>query len=327
MNDAMNPDQMIDHALGRLEGLDREHLERALQADPAAEAQAELLGNRLSLLLDDGLDTLTPPPGLARRTLGLVAESRSRPPSILEYLPTRVPFRWADLAVAASIFLAGFLTLVPAVQRSRDRMNQAGCVFNLQQLGNSFAQYASMHPSYPYPPGNQPDAPAGTFAAVLHDAGLLRDLSVLDCPCNGPCVGHAKDLPSAEQLASLRQFDPERYRHMLCWDYAYHAGYRHPSGRNGPVESRLPMVIPVVADAPAHENYVRILDGNSPNHGRRGQNVLYNDGSVHWHWTRRAGPHDSDLYLNKKHEIGPGIDEQDAVLLPSYTPISGRGTY
>jgi hypothetical protein len=204
-------------------------------------------------------------------------------------------------------------------------MSQAGCVFYLQQIGHSLAQYASLHPFYPYPPADQPDAHAGTFAAVLHDAGLLRDLSVLDCPCNGPCKGHSNDLPSAEQLMRLRKLDPDRYRHLLCWDYAYNAGYRHPSGRTGPVESRLPMAIPVVADAPSHENYARILDGNSPNHGRRGQNVLFSDGTVRWLPTRRVGPYDADLYLNKRREIGPGLDEQDAVLLPSYTPVNGPG--
>jgi hypothetical protein len=319
----MNPDQMIDHALGRLDGRERESVERELRADPSRAAQADRLEKCLALLLDDGLDTLIPPSGLARRTLALVAENRSHPRSILDFVPVRVPFRWADFAVAASIFIAGFLTLLPAVQRSRDRMNQAGCVFNLQQLGHSLAQYASIHPYYPYPPGNHPEAPAGAFAVVLHDAGLLHDLSILDCPCNGRSTRHAKELPSAEQLVALRRHDPERYRQMLCWDYAYHGGYRHPSGRPGPVESRLPMAIPVVADAPSHENYVRILDGNSPNHGRRGQNVLYSNGSVHFLRTRRASPHDADLYLNKLKEIGPGMDEEDAVLLPSYTLMSG----
>ena len=78
-------------------------------------------------------------------------------------------------------------------------MNQAGCAFNLQQLGHSLAQYASIHPSYPYPPSHQPDAHAGTFAAFLHDAGVLQDLSILDCPYNGPCS------PPATRPAQLRR--------------------------------------------------------------------------------------------------------------------------
>ena len=125
-------------------------------------------------------------------------------------MPIRLPFRWADFAVAASIFIAGMLTLLPAIQRSRERMNQAGCVFNLQQLGNSLAQYASLHPFLPYPPSHRSDTHAGMFAVMLHDAGVLNDLSVLDCPCNGPCPHVTKELASFEQVDQIRRTDPER---------------------------------------------------------------------------------------------------------------------
>jgi hypothetical protein len=57
--------------------------------------------------------------------------------------------------------LAGVLTLLPAIQRSRERMKVRRCVFNLQQLGNSLAQYASLHPFLPYPLRTVPTAPSG----------------------------------------------------------------------------------------------------------------------------------------------------------------------
>jgi hypothetical protein len=83
------------------------------------------------------------------------------------------------------------------------------------------------------------------------------------------------------------------------------------------------MAVPVVADQPDHVNYARILEGNSPNHSRRGQNVLFSDGSIRFYQTRRISPHDEDLYLNNQRELQPGLDEQDSVLLPSYSPFSG----
>jgi len=318
----MNADLLIDYVLGRLEGPDRERLERTLQSDAEVAARVDRLGFAVHLLLDDG-DPPDPPPGLTARTLSLVNQSRSRPRSILDFVPVRVPFRWADLAVAASIFIAGVLTLLPAIQRSRERMAQASCGLNLQQLGKSLAQYASLNPSYPYPGSGQPDAHAGMFVPLLHDAGLLPDLSVLDCPYNGPCNHHSRDLPSSERLEQIRRTDPARYKHMLCWDYAYNVGYRHDSGRPGPLQSHPPMAVPVVADAPSHENYARILDGNSPNHARRGQNVLYSDGSIRFHKNRRVGPFDNDLYLNNRRELQPGVDVRDAVLMPSYGPFKG----
>lgn len=317
-SDAMNADQLIDFVLGQLDGTDRKQIEQAVETDPDVARKVDRLGRAIHMLLDDG-ETIEPPAALAHHTLALVAQSRLKPRSIFDYVPVRVPFQWADFAVAASIFIAGVLTLLPAIQGSRLRMRQAGCVYNLQQLGHSLAQYASLNPFYPYPPSHQADAHAGTFAAVLHDAGVLDDMSILDCPCNGPCPYRHKDLPSFDQLKQIRRSDPERYRHMMCWDYAYNAGHYQASGVPGPLESRLPVAIPVVADQPAHENYVRILEGNSPNHARRGQNVLYSDGSVRWHGSRRIGPNDPDLYLNNQQQLQPGVDEQDSVLLPSYS--------
>jgi prepilin-type processing-associated H-X9-DG protein len=238
-------------------------------------------------------------------------------------VPIRLPFRWADFAVAASIFVAGVLTLLPAIQRSRDRMNQAGCVFNLQRLGNSLAQYASLHPYLPYPPPHRSDAHAGTFAAILHDAGVLNDPSLLDCPCNGARAHVNEELVSFDQLEHIRRTDPGRYQSMLRWDYGFNVGYRRESGRAGPLEFEHSSRIPVLADQPDHENYVRIKDGNSPNHGGRGQNVLFGDGSVRWFGSRKISPIDLDLYLNNEHQPKPGVHVQDSVLMPSKTPFHG----
>jgi prepilin-type processing-associated H-X9-DG protein len=215
------------------------------------------------------------------------------------------------------------LTLLPAVQRSRDRMNQAGCVFNLQQLGNSLAQYASMHEFLPYPAKERSDSHAGMFAVMMHDAGVLKDMSVLDCPCNGRCPHVRQELAAFDQVDQIRRSDPERYARMLCWDYAYNVGYRHGSGP-GPVEVVCSAGIPILADSPDHENFVEIREGNSPNHGRRGQNVLFGDGSVRWFRTRMIGPIDPDLYLNNEHQARPGVHLQDSVLMPSKIPFHGR---
>ena len=153
MSDAMNAEEMIEYVLSRAEGAERERLERAF----ARRSRARRLGSSASGRRSTGFSTT----GLGSNILPDLAQShcrlrRPQPAAALDICsttsPIRVPFRWADFAVAASIFIAGVLTLLPAIQRSRERMNQAGCVFNLQQLGNSLAQYASLHPFLPYPP-------------------------------------------------------------------------------------------------------------------------------------------------------------------------------
>ena len=37
------------------------------------------------------------------------------------------------------------------------------------------------------------------------------------------------------------------------------------------------------------------------------------------------GPNDPDLFLNNQHELQPGVDEQDSVLMPSYTSLIPAG--
>lgn len=321
MSDAMKADEMIDYVLGQVEGAERARLERAFGEDAESAARVERLRQAIHRLCDDG-NSFEHPPDLARRTVAFVARNRRRSASFADFVPVRVPFRWADFAVAASIFIAGVLTLLPAVQRSRERMSQAGCVFNLQQLGNSLGQYTTIKQLMPYPPSNQADVPAGAFAYMLHDAGVLDDASLLDCPCNGPCPHVGSELIGFDQLQKIRRTDSERYNRLVSFDYAYNIGYRHTSQAVGSPDDQASSQVPVLADQPNHDG-LQIRDGNSINHGGRGQNVLFSDSSVRWFRTRQVSPIDPDLYLNNNHLPRPGIDARDSVLVPSHTPFRG----
>jgi len=318
----MNTQDLLDHALGRLESPDRERVEIEITSDLALAERFDRLNRAIHQLLDDGgMDE--PPPGLATRTMMAIVEARRPRRSILDFAPVRVPFRWADVAVAASILLAGLLTLVPAVHRSRQQMDQAGCVFNLEQLGFGLTQYAHQHNVYPYADQDCPAADAGSFAAMLHEVGLLSDLSTLDCPSNGPSRA-AKSLPDMKTLSAIHETDPTHYRRLVSRDYAYHVGYLDQNGKPGPIPVSLSSQrIPLLADQPDFEDH-HILEGNSPNHHRLGQNVVFTDGHVGWFNSRRLGPHDPDMFLNARHEPGPGVSPQDSVLLPAIFPFSGR---
>ena len=154
----MNANDMLDYSLGLLDGAALERFEQELAADPGSAARADRLTRAIDRLLDDG-DDFTPPAGLAARTALFAFEGRRPRRSVLEFVPSSVPFRWADVAVAAGIFVAGLLTLMPALTRSRDRMNQAGCVSNLQRLGSALWQYGSIHHHYPRQPRGPPLGP------------------------------------------------------------------------------------------------------------------------------------------------------------------------
>jgi len=319
----MNAEDLLDFTLGQLDAPRQREVEEACQSDPELAARADRARRAVHRLLDDGL-AVDPPPGLAHRTIAFVSQRRVRGRSILDYVPTQVPFRWADFAVAASIFIAGVLTLMPAVHRSRERMNQAVCVSNLQQLGRSMALYASAHSSYPAPPSHCADADSGLFAALLHDAGVLSDLSVLKCPSNSARRRNFDvELQPFEQVVELRKTDPARYERMVSWDYGYNVGYRRPSGRTGPLDALPASLIPVVADQPPLNAHLGVIDHNSPNHGGAGQNVLFSDGAVRWLPNRHISPEDPDLYLNNDQKPEPGLDERDSVILPKNAPFGG----
>ncbi len=319
----MNAQEMLDYAFGQLDGPAQERAAQEVAGDPSLALKLDLLQRGLDQLLDDG-ELIEPPPGLAARTIQHVAEHRSRRRMILDLVPVKVPFRWTDVAVAAGIFLAGLLTLLPAVHRSKVRMDQAGCGFNLQQLGVGMAQYADKHHYYPYATPDNPASHVGTFASMLHDAGLLHDPTTLDCPCNGTHVSSQSPVPGHQALAELRLTDPDRYHKLLCWDYAYNVGYQHAPGRPGPIHGLHSANLAILADEPPHRDGTTILDGNSLNHGGRGQNVLFADLHVRWHNTRRSTPEDADMFLNDARRPAPGMRPTDAVLLPAMFRFDGQ---
>ena len=211
----------------------------ALRGDGEPAVRVERLRQAINRLLDDG----TPfehPPGLAQRTVAFVARNRRRSRSLPDYVPVRVPFRWADFAVAASIFIAGVLTLLPAIQRSRERMNQAGCLFNLQQLGNSFGQYASLQPVHAVSAVRRGPMPRrGRSRRSCTTRACSTTPSSWIAPATAPARTRAR---GARGLRPDRAHPRKTIRRdtSTCsrWDYAYNVGYRHASGAPGAARVR-----------------------------------------------------------------------------------------
>ena len=162
---------------------------------------------------------------------------------------------------------------------------------------------------------------------MLNDAGLISEVATLDCPADGH-EDAPGELPTFERLCENESKAPLSSPCLHRMDYAYHLGYRRPSGESGPLTAplgvHLQTVTPLLADQPSHDSHGLILPGNSPNHGGRGQNVLFADGSVRWHSGRRVSPVDADLYLNNLDKSAPGVNSHDAVLAPGMVSFHGR---
>jgi len=276
----MTAQDMLDYAFGLVEEPRREAFEMEMAADPALADRVTRLGASIARLVDDG-EEIEPPADLADRTLALVERRRLRP-HFQDYVPTRLPFRWADVAVAATVFLAAILTLSVPLMKSRAQMDQAACAFNLGKLGVSLAKYSSTHGSYPFVPASYP---VGTYGVMLHDSNNLPDPSVLSCPSASKHPQRGT-LPDFDKFRKLFAESPKACSAMLDGHFAYNIGYRRPTGEASPVPDAPMSLIPVASDSPGCDGEGHILDGNSPNHGGHGQNVLFTDGHVSWRRNR-----------------------------------------
>lgn len=311
----MKAQDLLDYAFHQLDDLGRIEFEREMASDPGLFHRVGRLNESLSRLLDNG-EEIEPPAGLAAKTIQTVERRKARPhPG--DFLPSKSPFRLADFAVAASVFFAATLTLSVPLLRSRAQMDQAACAFNLGKLGVSLASYHSTHGSYPVVPA---DLPTGAYGSMLHDAHTLQDANILKCP-SATDENAANSLPPYEKL---RQLSPESYGNMYNGFFAYNLGYRHPDGHAPQIHQSLLERMPVASDGPALSPDGRILDGNSPNHGGRGQNVLFCDGHSEFRRGRWISHRDRDLFLNDAERPAAGLHPEDSALVPSSHPVRLR---
>lgn len=309
----MDPNTLLDHQLGQLDPARAAECESALAADPALAQRSHRLGHALRLLLDDG-DGPEPPRGLADRTLRYVAESRSTLPMRPDWAPTRARFRPADLAVAATIFLAAAATMVPAVQRVREQMGVVNCARNLRDLGVVLGTFASSHGHFPYA---QEDKPlCVNMAEMVSDS--RRDPGMLSCPSNRGGFTLAS-IPPRTPIDDLLKQVPDGVRPAMEHGYAFHVGHRNGSGRPAGVRPAEGL-IPLVTDPPQLIEPCGVADGNSPSHNRGGQNTLFADLHVRW-LPGRKWLDDNDIYRNRDGRCSYGLDERDVAMMPLLMPM------
>ncbi len=318
MSDTMNPDDLLDHALGLIDSRGCHLIDQNAASDPELAARTQRLRENLARLLDDGPEP-EPPVGLARRTIMQVEAHRQRR-RLHEYAPMRSPFRWADVAVAAGIFVAGVLTLMPALHRSQATARLAGCTDNLRQIGMGLYRYATLHQEYPHVRPDSAVGYNGAIASILSEGGILDSMPTWDCPGDGRNPLPAK-APGVTELARLVSNSSTTPSCLLHNDYALHMGhFEHERLR--PVQATGSSYVPLAADHPPHCEHGQAVDGNSPNHGQLGQNVLFNDLSVRFRTIRNLG-RDNDIFLNRYGHTAPGVDHDDHVLGSAMVRVSG----
>jgi prepilin-type processing-associated H-X9-DG protein len=223
-------------------------------------------------------------------------------------------WRRADFLVAATLVLTALgLVLTWAVRLNRPDGDAAvvDCKDNLRKFHTALVAYSQNHHRHFPNVATAAKAPrnvAGLVVPILQDAGTLPpDISVR-CPANGPAK------PLALTLHDLTAMPPDRFNqhvHSLASCYAYTLGYRNQQGIAG-LNADMPSgsVVPLMADCPSKNP----VAGNSPNHGGKGQNVLYVDGHVKFCTGRNVGVEGDDIFVNKAKKVAAGLDPADSVL-------------
>ena len=235
--------------------------------------------------------------------------------------------RWrrADVLIAAGIALVLLTLAAPAILWLREHQHRVACADNLRQVYYGLSTWANDHGGQlPGPAPRGPLARAGVVMVRLHEGQLLADPKQATCPAKA--VRQPPRIPRSSELEQLFQQDRRLYEETVrqmggC--YAYHLGFCDRDNRTLlPVTMSCDKLTPFMADRPhRREEGVGWNRDNSPNHARRGQNVLHLDGSVQFIITRCLG--EDDLYLDRKRRVRAGQGPHDHVLgVSETTPLS-----
>jgi len=321
----------VGYLLNALDPDTHQQVEAHLKAHPADRQRLDVLRQALEPLAADR-DEITPPPGLAFRTLARVAEYRCRPKADLPAAPLtarsapayRRWFRRADLLVAAAVVLVAGGLLLEGAMQYRGTQARLACANNLRTFHQSLVNFSHLYdgdfPGVPlerrYPeefPDGRCDV-AGIFVPELVQSRCLGKDATVRCPGNG---GKSPTNYDLEQVRRMSREDFEKTAGKLSGCYAYSLGYSDPTAtlcnlRRDPENPELSNdLLPVMADKPSVDG----ADGrgNTPNH-RGGQNVLYVGGNVRFHPTPAAGMDNDDIFVNKEGKVGRGTHRWDTVL-------------
>ena len=312
---------LIGYLLNALDPLTQRQVEAYLAAHPEAGARLELLRRALEPLAADR-DPGDPPSDLTERTLRFIAEAATRD---LPQAPTAAvkrgfgsqgsPWRRADILMVAVVLLCVLSLAIPWVvqlrmmdQRHDNPVHLVECKENLRQFYQALRVYHDQKRCFPNLKLIQAPKPAaGLLVPYLIEQGYLPRTMNVHCPA----MGGTDICPWT--LSELQTMTPEQFDQSARYlnpGYAYNLGY-YDDGSYVSLSlttAKPGYLQPLMADC-LGENASK---DNSANHGGKGQNVLFADGSVKFETKRFLG--DDDIYRNKDKKAAAGWDQYDTSL-------------
>lgn len=335
MTDSVRED-LLGYLLGALDEEQHAEIERLLAEDPGARRRLASLRRALQPL-DDARCEYEPPQGLAERTCRFVlgqpgmtssryqAKAAALTGTARRTAPTPIkpidlsrsaesPFHWQDLVMAAGVIVAMSLLLFPAIHGSRVQARLLACQDNLRELGTAFTNYSEFHDGYfPQVPVQGRLAAASVYAPILAANQLLPEDRLVVCPGSPVAENESFRIPTLEEIEAADS--PEALAALqatMGGSYGYTLGYQD-DGEYHPTRNLHRANFAIASDAPSD-----VLPAHlSENHGRLGQNVLFEDGHVRFTVSPQPG---DDFFLNDAGFVAAGLHVDDAVIGAGATP-------
>ncbi len=315
--------QVLDYLLGVLDDSEMEAVKARLESDPVYRQAMHQVHGDLARL--QGMRRqVASPPGLAERTCEFLfnparrlrAAFRQRSMTPLPATPHGCSrLSWADVGVAAVIFVVSGLLVLPAVNGTRFQARVTICQDNLRQVGQALTEYSHKnHDVFPAVPAEGNLAAAGIYAPILTQEGFLTEPETVLCPDSVQAQQKGFCIPSLDELRSAVGERLTQIQQTMGGSYGYCLGY-FDHGVYQPTRNLNRDYFAIMADAPSTDR----PDHQSDNHGGLGQNVLFEDLHIEFCSTTRPGNGSDDIYANDNHEVALGLHRDDAVIASSGT--------
>jgi len=280
-----------------------------------------------------------PPTALAQRTVAFVRQHGEpvapfgRSLRVREYAQTVTPAqtrtRWLlgnlrDAIAVAACVLFVFMLSRPALKRAQQIAQKQYCASQLLKVGEALAAYGEdYHRQLPfagrsegskwwYVGGQDDDHVSNTRHFFLLTKGGYVPTRVFLCPNARPSKPPTRVIMDASTLEAMNDF-PSR-------DHVNYS-FRLMVQGNNPVWRRQAETLVATDQNPLFANFdvlrnetldladhAELEEANSPNHGGRGQNVLFLDGRVAFTHQRRVGLGADDMFTIRKMRRYRGVE-------------------